>query len=105
MSNRIFREQDKAPPAEEAGPPESADSFTIPALPTFSSAVESDAYDLAAQAASVEKERFRPFDGNPLQSVEEEAKARAGIIVANAEAQAGSIAEEARRELARLDRN
>ena len=98
MSNRIFREADTSPGREEADTPESSDSFTVPVLPTFSIPKQSEAYDLAARAVLVERDGFRPFDGNPLHSVEEEAKARAGIIVANAEAQAVSIAEESRRE-------
>ena len=95
MSNRIFREEENELVHGEDKRHASADSFPFP---TFSTASDSSAYDLAAKAASVEKEGFRPFDGNPLRSVEEEARAKAAIIVANAEANARKAAEEAYQE-------
>jgi flagellar biosynthesis/type III secretory pathway protein FliH len=80
---------------DEGRNPVSTDSYPYP---TFTTPPKSDTYDLAAKAALIEKEGFRPFDGNPLRTAEEEAKARVEIIIANAEANAHEISEEARRE-------
>jgi flagellar biosynthesis/type III secretory pathway protein FliH len=95
LSSRIFRKADQSLVQGEDRGLGSTDSYPYP---TFTTPTKSDIYDLAAKAASIEKEGFRPFDGNPLRTAEEEAKARVEIIIANAEAKAREIAEEARRE-------
>ncbi len=95
MSSRIFRKEDQnLVQGEDRG---SASTKSYP-YPTFTTPAKTDLYDLAAKAASIEKEGFRPFDGNPLRTAEEEAKARVEILIANAEANAHEIAEKARQE-------
>lgn len=96
MSKRIYRPEEGDLVRQPGEKGTWAESFTFP---VFSSGeAKSEAYELAARAASVEKEGFRRFDGNPLRTVEEEARARAAILLASAEANAREVAEEAHRE-------